>query len=257
MPEPARESDPERSTNVHGARLAMKVEELAKFGQPLTFPKEVQTKQVGIVLSAMRREFGVLGIVPFLLRVLAERRHLRRAHPELVEDAARIGPEVATEFVLLTALFNTAARKRGRERAYAFLKGIFQRVAVFSMPAIYQVDDLVACEGDVFENFKAFNKAMFAAMDRQRTWTTDRVDEEEDRLRIRVTTCANVDLFTAIGCPELGRLGCDHDLAGYPVILGRVHAEFRRPCTLAKGGEYCDFNFYREGAAPPTGHLNR
>jgi hypothetical protein len=235
----------------------MKVEDLAKYGEPLTFPKEVQAKQLGIVLSAMRREFGLVGLGPFLLRVMVERRRLRRAHPDLVEDAARIGPEVATEFLLLTALFNVAARKRGRERAYAFLKDIFQRVAVFSMPAIYQIEDLVACEGDAFENFKEFNKAMFEAMDRQGTWKTDRVEDEEDRLRIRVTTCANVDLFTAIGCPELGRLGCDHDLAGYPVILGRVHAEFRRPCTLAKGGRYCDFNFYREGAAPPTRSLNR
>ena len=63
--------------------------------------------------------------------------------------------------------------------------------------------------------------------------------------------------ITAIGCPELAKLGCDHDLAGYPVILDQVDAEFRRPCTLAKGGEYCDFNFYRKGTAPPTEHLNR
>lgn len=98
---------------------------------------------------------------------------------------------------------------------------------------------------------------MFEAMDRQGTWKTESMVDEGDRLRIRVRTCANVDLFTAIGCPELGRLGCDHDLAGYPVILDRVNAEFRRPCTLAKGDDHCDFNFYRKGSAPPTEHLNR
>jgi hypothetical protein len=174
-----------------------------------------------------------------------------------VAEAARIGPEVATEFVLLTALFNVAARRKGRERAYEFLKRIFQRVAVHSMPAIYEVDELVACDGDVFENFKKFNVAMFEAMDRQGTWHTDSVVDEQDRLHIRVSTCANVDLFTAIGCPELGMLGCDHDLAGYPVILDRVNAEFRRPCTLAKGDGFCDFNFYRKGTAPPTEHLNK
>ncbi|HZD80916.1 MAG TPA: L-2-amino-thiazoline-4-carboxylic acid hydrolase, partial [Actinomycetota bacterium] len=88
-------------------------------------------------------------------------------------------------------------------------------------------------------------------------WTTESVEDRGDRLRIKVTSCANVDLFTAIGCPELGRLGCDHDLAGYPVVLDRVDAEFRRPCTLAKGGDFCDFNFYRRGTAPTTAHLNR
>lgn len=235
----------------------MRVEEISKYGKPLTFPKEVQKKQIGIVLTALREEFGVLGMVPFLLRVMAEQRRLKKAHPDLVAEAARIGPEVATEMLLLTSLFNVTARREGRERAYEFLKRIFQRVAVYSMPAIYQLDQLVACDGDVFDNFKAFNKAMFAAMDRQGTWKTDAVVDEPDRLRIRVVSCANVDLFTAIGCPELGRLGCDHDLAGYPVIQDRVHAEFRRPRTLAAGDNCCDFNFYRKGTAPPTAHLNK
>lgn len=235
----------------------MRVEELTRYGQPLSFPKEVQKKQIGIVLAAMRRQYGLLGLIPFLFRVLREQRHIRRAHPDLVAEAGRIGPEVAQEFVLLTALFEVAARRDGREGAYAFLKEIFQNVAVHSMPAIYQIDELAACHGDPFDNFKKFNVAMFDAMDEQGTWKTDSVTDEGDRLRIKVSTCANVDLFTAVGCPELGRLGCDHDLAGYPVILDRVDAEFRRPCTLASGGEYCDFNFYRQGTAPPTEHLNQ
>ncbi|MGD2047110.1 MAG: L-2-amino-thiazoline-4-carboxylic acid hydrolase [Gemmatimonadota bacterium] len=235
----------------------MRVEEIARYGQPLSFPKEVQKRQIGIVLAAMRRRYGLLGLVPFLFAVLRERRRIRRAYPDLVAEAARIGPEVAQEFLLLTALFKVAARRDGREGAYAFLKEIFQSVAVHSMPAIYQIDELEACEGDPFENFKKFNVAMFDAMDEQGTWKTDSVTDEGDRLRIKVSTCANVDLFTAVGCPELGRLGCDHDLAGYPVILDRVNAEFRRPCTLASGGQYCDFNFYRKGSAPPTEQLNR
>jgi hypothetical protein len=235
----------------------MRVEEMSTYGKPLTFPREVQKKQIGIVLSAIREEFGLFGVGPFFFRVLAEQRRIKRTHPDLVVEAGRIGPEVATELVLLTALFNVTARREGRERAYEFLKRIFQRVAVFSMPAIYRVDELVECDGDVFENFKKFNKAMFAAMDRQGTWKTDSVVDERDRLRIRIVSCANVDLFTAIGCPELGKLGCDHDLAGYPTILDRVDAELRRPCTLAKGDDCCDFNFYRKGTAPETEHLNK
>ena len=128
--------------------------------------------------------------------------------------ARQIGPEVAREMVLLTALFKVTARRHGREQAYDFLKNIFQRVAVFSMPAIYQLDELVQCEGDAFENFKKFNVAMFEAMHRERTWETERIVNEDDLLRIKVVTCANVELFSALGCPELGRLGCDHQPAG-------------------------------------------
>ncbi len=58
-------------------------------------------------------------------------------------------------------------------------------------------------------------------------------------------------------CPEIAKLGCDHDLAGYPCIEDRCNAEFRRPCTLAKGGEYCDFHFYRKGFAPKGDFENK
>lgn len=235
----------------------MRVDELSRYGEPLTFPEEVQTRQMRIVFAAIREEFGIIGLFPFLARVIRERRALRRKHPGVIEEARKLGPEVATEMVLLTALFNVAADRLGRERAYEFLRRIFQQVAVLTMPAIYQVDDLVACEGDVFDNFKDFNTAMFEAMDREGTWKSDSIVDEPDRLRIKVVSCANVELFTAIGAPELARLGCDHDLAGYPAILDRVDAEFRRPCTLAKGGTYCDFNFYRRGTAPPTEAANR
>jgi hypothetical protein len=235
----------------------MKVEDLSQFGRPLGMPKKAQRKQVGIVFTALREKFGLLGMVPVLINLLAEQHRIRRARPDLVAKAREIGPEVAREMVLLTSLFNLTARRDGREQAYEFLKGIFQRVAVHSMPALYQIDQLVQCEGDRFENFKRFNVAMFEAIDRQGTWKSDSIVDEEDRLRIRVVSCANVELFSALGCPELGKLGCDHDLAGYPLILDRVDAEFRRPCTLAKRGDFCDFNFYRKGTAPPTGHLNR
>ena len=235
----------------------MKVEDLSHFGKPLGMPRNPQRKMLGIVLSALRDKFGLLGMPSFFIRFLAERRRLKKAHPDLVAKAAEIGPEVAQNLILLPALFRVTARRDGREQAYEFIKDIFDRIAVHSMPAIYQIDELVQCEGDRFENFKKFNAAMFEAIDRQGTWKSDSIVDEGDRLRIRVVSCANVELFAAIGCPELGKLGCDHDLAGFPVILDRVDAEFRRPCTLAKGGECCDFNFYRKGTAPATAHENR
>lgn len=237
--------------------ISMKVEDLSQFGKPLEMPKKAQRKMRGIVLTALREKFGLLGMAPFCIKFLAEQRRLRKTHSDLVAKAAQISPEFAQNLVLLPALFNVTARRDGREQAYEFVKDIFQRVAVHSMPAIYQIDDLVQCEGDRFENFKKFNVAMFEAIDRQGTWKSDSIVDEGDRLRIRVISCANVELFSAIGCPELGKLGCEHDLAGYPVILDRVDAAFRRPCTLAKGGEFCDFNFYRKGTAPATAHLNR
>ena len=64
---------------------------------------------------------------------------------------------------MLVAMFNVIASKEGKEKAYDFVKGVFQDVALYSMPALYQIDSLVKCEGDVFENFLKFNAAMFEA----------------------------------------------------------------------------------------------
>ena len=61
-----------------------------------------------------------------------------------------------------------------------------------------------------------------------------------------------LEIFTELGCPELAPFGCDHDLAGYPAITDTMHAEFRRPCTIAKGADLCEFRFYRQGTAPDT-----
>ena len=73
----------------------------------------------------------------------------------------------------------------------------------------------------------------------------------------KITTCANVELFGEIGVPELGKFGCDHDLAGYAAIEDDVECEFRRMCTIAKGDDCCVFEFYRKGTAPDTAHLNK
>jgi len=236
----------------------MKVEELSQYGKTLTgLPKEAMKKQRAIVLSDIRKKFGFLGMFPFFLKVLFEQKALKRKYPLAYQEALKLSKETAGEITIIIAMFNVIARKEGRENAYDFVKRIFQKVAVYSMPALYQIDDLVKCEGDVFENFVKFNVAWFKAMNEEGTWIVDDMTREKDKLTIIVTECANCVLGEAFQCPEIAKLGCDHDLAGFPVIIDRVNAEFRRPHTLAKGDEYCDFQFYRKGMAPDTEHLNK
>jgi hypothetical protein len=141
--------------------------------------------------------------------------------------------------------------------AKEFMTRMMQNIAPVSLPGCYQLNDLVQCEGDVFDNFKKFNRAMFTEIDRIGTWKNSGLHETEDLLELKVTSCANVELFEAIDCPELNTLGCDQDLVGYPLIEEAVQCEFRRPCTLAKGGDCCHFHFYRKGTAPDTAHLNK
>ena len=236
----------------------MKVEELSQFGKTLSgLPKEALKKQRKIVLRAIRTKYGWLGTLPFFLRIVSGQKKLKKHYPGAYKQAKNISENAAKEVTMLVSMFNLIAQQDGDEQAYEFLKNVFQEVAVYSMPALYQIDDLVQCEGDVFENFKKFNIAWFKAMNDEGTWIVERMEDEEDKLTIVVNKCANCIIGEAFDCPEIAKLGCDHDLAGYPVILDRVNAEFRRPHTIAKGDDYCDFMFYRKGAAPNTEHLNK
>ncbi len=236
----------------------MKVEELSQYGKTLSgLPKEAVKKQQGIVLREIRKKFGLIGILPFFIKLFLGQRRLKRKYPEAYQAVLKVGESAAKDVTMLISMFNIISRKEGREYAYEFVKSIFQKVAIHSMPAMYQIDDLVKCEGDTFENFVKFTSAWFKAMDEEGTWKVKEFKEEKDVLSFIVYECLNCILGKSFDCPEIAKLGCDHDLAGYPVIVDRVNAEFRRPHTIAKGDEYCDFHFYRKGTAPDTEHLNK
>jgi cyanate lyase len=236
----------------------MKVEELTQYGKTLSgLPKEAVKKQKGIIFREISNKFGLVGILPFFIRLLLEQRRLNRKYPKAYQAALKVGESAAKEIPMLISMFNIIARKEGKDKAYEFVKGIFQKVAIYSIPALYQIDELVECEGDTFENFVKFNIALFNAINEEGTWKVKEIRNEKDKLTIIVFECANCTVGEAYNCPEIAKLGCDHDLAGYPVIVDKVYAEFRRPHTLAKGDEYCDFMFYRKGTAPDTEHLNK
>ena len=226
-----------------------RVEQLERYGKPLTdMPKEIFRGQGKIIFAALRRKCGLLGLLPFSLQVVWERRRLLKRYAPQYRELHHRTAKGAKEITLMIAMFNVVARKESREQAYEFVKSIFLGFTPKSMYAIYQLDDLVQCEGDAFDNFKKFTMAMFKAGDRD--FHVQQVEETEHHLRIVVDRCLNVDAGRMFDCPEIAKLGCDHDLASYPSVEPAVHAVFRRPCTLAKGGSCCDFNFYREGFAP-------
>ena len=210
-----------------------------------------------VVLTLLRKEFGIAGLISIMLGVKKHSKRISREYPRAMEKAKSISEVIAKELTMMGALFSAVADKRGRVYAKEFMTRMMENIAPVSLPGLYQLNDLVKCEGDVFDNFKKMNRALFTTTDKMGTWKHNGFHETEDLLEFKVTTCANVELFEAIECPELNTLGCDHDLAGYPLIKEAVQCDFRRPCTLAKGGDCCHFQFYRKGTAPDTSHLNK
>jgi hypothetical protein len=235
----------------------VKVEELEKYGTALEMPKEAIKEQSKIMLRALRKEFGLIGMMGVFIDMYFIQRSLKTDHPETQKKAAAIGKIPEKELFLFSGMYLALTKRLGREKAYDFFKTeVMNEIAKTSMGLLYQVDDLKKCDGDVFDNFKKMNIAMFERTTKDGTWLMERYENEQDKLTIKVTTCTNVELFGELDVPELGKFGCDHDLAGYPVIENDVDCDFRRLCTIANGDGHCLFEFYRKGTAPDNAHLN-
>ena len=236
----------------------MEVEELKSYGAKLQMPKKAVKEQTGIMFRALRKRFGMWGMIGIFKDSFIIQRKLKNEYPETRKKAAAMSDVLEKELFLFSGVYLALAKRLGREDAYEFFKTeVMNEIAKTSMAAIYQVKDLKRCDGDVFDNFKKMNIALFERTTKDGTWNMESYKNEADKLTLKITTCANIELFGEIGVPELGKFGCDHDLAGYAAIEDDVESEFRRLCTIAKGDDCCVFEFYRKGTAPDTAHLNK
>ena len=235
----------------------MKVEELEKYGAKLEMPKDAMKEQSKIMLRALRRKFGIIGMLGVFKDLFFFQRKLRKDYPDTLKKVSAMGEVMEKELFTFSGMFLALAKRLGRENAYEFFKTeVMNEIAKTSMASLYQLSDLKKCEGNVFENFKKMNIAMFERTTKDGTWLMESYQDEKDKLTIKVTTCTNIELFNELNVPELGKFGCDHDLAGYPLIEKDVDCDFRRLSTIANGNGYCLFEFYRRGTAPDNAHLN-
>ena len=227
----------------------MKVEELRFYGKSIaelvdSMPFPVMFNVGRTIIMSIMKKAGFLGFIPFIIKVNKEKKRIIKDNPDGYSKALELGKEPANQFLTMTALFNVVANKEGREEGYRFTRSIFQGYATYTLPGLYDLDNLVTCEGDVFENYKKYNIAMFKA---NKDYHVKEIKDEPDCLTVIVDKCESTEIANALKCPEVGMLGCDHDLAGYPVIEDKVNSEFRRLHTIAKGDDVCDFMFFRKG----------
>jgi hypothetical protein len=231
------------------------VEDLSQYGKALDdIPEEAKKAQERIVMEMIKLKYGWFGRLPFFVRMYFEQRRLKKQYRETMEQLRFVGAGASEEFLMLVAMFNIFVRTDGRENAGASIIEMFQKVAAEAgMAALYQLDELLDCEGDVYDNFTKFNIAMFEGSQHlyDSTHTVD-----PDKHTITVTRCANVEFADAFDCPELRSLGCNFDIGGYPSIADQANVEFRRPITLANGDNCCAFSFYRKGTAPETEEID-
>jgi hypothetical protein len=233
------------------APQTLKVEQLEPYNKSFgDAPKELLKLVKKEFLGNLWKRFGFFGLIRFFFRVVLARRRIMKTYArefaELVEKVPN--PKLIGEFVAFAAVFNALLNYETREGAYDYLKELLGGAWKESLMLMYQVDDLLMCEGDIFDNFKKMNIGIFTASSIE--YNVKEINETENHLNIVVDRCLNVELANTFGVPELARIGCDHDIVAYPPVEERTNSVFRRPRCLAKDGTNCDFHFYRKGHEP-------
>lgn len=237
-----------------GTRPLSAVTELSHYGQHITgVTPEGRRRMPGILFRAAKRKFGLVRAVWFLVVSAWRGRGEVRKHPAARELARGYSRESARDFSFLAGMYITLTRWEDADTAYDFLRSAVQETAPYQMAELYEVSELKQFE-DPFAAFAAYNKAMFAD---DPNYPVREIFGDDNELHIHLSACANCTIAEAFGHPRLAQLGCDHDLVGYPSIEDEVGAVFRRPQTLAKGGEFCEFSFYRKGFEPAGPYENK
>lgn len=235
-------------------RPLSEVPELDGYGEGITGVTLTGRKHMPrIVLRAVYREFGIVKGIAFLLASLARSVLVKRRNPEGMALAADYSSEFAADFPMIVGMYETHSNWADETTAYEFLRDIIQTSATYQMYDLYPVEELQTFD-DTFEAFKRYNYGIFADDD---NYPMTGFIDEPNHCQIDVGSCANVEIARAFGYPELAKLGCDHDLAGYPLIEDEVDAVFRRSQTIAKGADSCDFQFYRKGTEPEATFENK
>ena len=232
----------------------LKVEELSSYNTAFDhLPLRAQILQMKVMSSELKSEIGLFGIARFIRQVNVKQKQLKKQYGNIINKRfAGVPSSAIKEMYLMSAMYLVLTDREGKEKAFEFVKGIFRKLGPAGHEAYYDLKNLLKCPGDIYNNFCQLNRSMFESSARKGFYKLEGFNESENLQYFRFTKCLNIDVLSTLGCPELARLGCIADIAGYaPEAIGnKVNLDFRRPCTMANGDKACEFYYYRKGYAP-------
>jgi hypothetical protein len=235
----------------------MKVEELSSYGKAFDhLPLRGQLLQARVMFSELIKKFGWFGAIRFMIRVSKIGGQLKKDHGATIRETfPGLSSSAYKELFMMAAMYYALSDIDGKDKAYAFIQGVVKKVGPTVHTILYDINNLKKCDGDIYTNFCKLNRALFENSAATGFYELE-IEESENLQHIHMTKCLNVDAFTPLGCPEMGRIGCDFDVGGYaPEALGdKVNLDFRRPRTLVNGDDACEFYYYRNGHAPKEMH---
>ena len=238
---------------VNFMRQTEEIKYLSSYGRNTTgFDNKSSKKMMLFLLQSLFRLFGIIQSTGILIKTWFTIRGLKAAKPKAYAMLKKMGKKPEKDMMNMIAMYVVLSDKIGKKAAYDFFKEIVQRTSPFQ-EEYYDLDELLQFE-DVFEAFREYNYALFH---NDPNFDISEFINEASAFHVTFTRCANVEITEAFGVPELGKLGCDHDITGYPAIQDRVNTVFHRPQTLAKGGTCCKFHFYKKGTEPKGSYQNK
>ena len=232
----------------------MRVEQLPSYGHAFDYlPLAAQLQQVKFLLVGFRKRFGVFGALRFLVRVFRVQAGLQRQFSAIISTKYPGVPASAlNELYMLTAMYKLLTEAEDKSAAYDFILNMLRDMGPAAHEALYDVAGLRKCDGEIYKNFCALNRSVFENSAAKGFYDVDEIRDSENLQYVRLTKCLNIELFSILGYPELGRVGCEIDKGGYApdAIEDKVDLDFRRPHTLINGDAACECYHYRKGHAP-------
>ena len=204
------------------------------------------------MFSELIKKFGLIRAIGYMIKVSKIEKQLKNDHESTIkEEFPGLSSSADKELFMMSAMYYALADIDGKEKVYAFIREISSKIGPTVHAIFYDINNLKKCDGDIFINFCKLNRSLFENSAATGFYELE-IEDSENLQYIHMTKCLNLDAFTPLGCPEMGRIGCDFDIGGYaPEALGdEVEPDFRRPCTLTNGDDACEFYYYRKGHAP-------
>jgi hypothetical protein len=228
------------------------MEELVMNDEALKRSKKEIRKQQKATNYLLRKEFGLLGFIRIILRAMKHFKRINTKYPEAIKKTKEIRPQMAENLTKLGALFFAIADNKGRKYANDFITNLIQKNELVFLPNTFPLNRLPNGKGDSFDDLKKHCRALFAKANQIGIWKNKVTNETDNLLEFKITTCAMVEFFKGIECTDLITIGCDYGLSQYPYVEEIAQCDFKRSCTLAKGGAYCHIQFYKKGTAPKS-----
>jgi len=226
-----------------------KVEDLKNYGKPLSDVmldsegKKHSKRITSTVISELRRELGLIGIIKLMLKSRKETNLGKALDWSSINERGMTNRRFLNALITQTAAAKALADTVGKDKASNMIRGSLDQTVDITAPLYPPPEDFKAC-GDGFGAFRKYMKEQFKAHANAHLQELDIAEDSPRALSVNVKYCLWCEVAKKLGDPSLCYPGsCYWDEVYFPKALAELGGRFTRTGTLATGAPVCDFRF--------------